>query len=330
MIEVWSLPGPKALVSAVLEDLLEGRQCLLHGAPPPGLRRAVEDALGAHQIRLRVVDDDPTLHPLGVLRREAAAGFAAASSIMPGVWWVDGVQVGRAAIWANEAAQIAELVRQHPPASRPLLAVPLWGDPGIRGLNVIVRRAEPLLRIDLEVAARYAAADAGETGLVGRLRLAVAVEMAMPHLPRTAALDALDHWMHAPRAALCDPRRFAEHAAAVGDVITMPAFALWGAQHSALLGEIERLRLEIVRAEARRWKIPYTEPASEGRLPKQINEPELLELKHLCAQLREAGHPPSFPLRRRLEALRELRNALSHLQPVVLAELNLLEEAAAS
>jgi hypothetical protein len=92
-----------------------------------------------------------------------------------------------------------------------------------------------------------------------------------------------------------------------------------------LLGEIERLRLQIVQAYRARWHIPYPAPEADGRPPKMIEAVEFLELRHLCAQLRDAGEPSWSPLRQRLQALRELRNSLSHLEHVALAEVGTLE-----
>ena len=193
-----------------------------------------------------------------------------------------------------------------------------------KGSNVVEHQAEPLGQIDLEVAARYAGATAGESGPLGRLRIEMAVEMASGRLPQTDALEMLDRWMAAPDAVLGDPRRFAEYATAVGIEVAHPVFELWRAQHAALLRDIERLRLQIVQAHSARWRMPHLAPEADGRPPKTVLVAEHLELKHLCAQLRQAGEPPRSQLRRSLEALRDLRNTLSHLEPASLAEIELL------
>jgi hypothetical protein len=177
----------------------------------------------------------------------------------------------------------------------------------------------------LEVAARYAATALGDVGPLARLRIELAVEMASGFLPRTKALEVLDHWMDAPLATLCDPARFAKHGKAAGVEISSPEFELWRAQHAVLLGEIERLRLQIVRAHRARWIIPYSAPEADGRPSKMIKAAECLELKHLCAQLRDAGEPRFSPLRQRVQALRELRNSLSHLEHAALADVGVLE-----
>lgn len=325
MIETWHLPGPAALVAKVVADLDDGRQCLLYGAPPSGFRRAVEDVLGLRQIQLRVIYDDPQLHPSGILRREAALGVAETDDLPAGTWWVDGVVEERAAAWTTEAERMAERARGAPPSRRPLLAIPLPAvAPRGKGLNVVEHQAEPLGQIDLEVAARYAGATAGESGPLGRLRIEMAVEMASGRLPQTDALEMLDRWMAAPDAVLGDPRRFAEYATAVGIEVAHPVFELWRAQHAALLRDIERLRLQIVQAHSARWRMPHLAPEADGRPPKTVLVAEHLELKHLCAQLRQAGEPPRSQLRRSLEALRDLRNTLSHLEPASLAEIELL------
>jgi hypothetical protein len=277
------------------------------------------------QIRLHVIHDDPSLSTEAVLRREAV-GSTTMNSLASGIWWVDGVAEARVAAWITEIQAMAERVRHDPPARRSLLAILVPQDVLFsNGLDVVAHRAEPLGRMDLEVAARYAATAAGEVGPLGRLRVELAVEMASAFLPRTKSLDILDHWMAAPKATLCDPGRFAEHGTAVGVEILSPEFELWRAQHAVLLGEIERLRLQIVRTYPARWKIPYLAPEADGRPPRMIEAAEFLELKHLCAQLRDAGEPFWSPLRQRLQALRELRNSLSHLEHVALAEVGALE-----
>jgi hypothetical protein len=174
------------------------------------------------------------------------------------------------------------------------------------------------------VAARYAAAAAECRGTFGCLRLELAVEMASARLPRADALDMLDHWMTAPDEALCRPDGFVAHARAAAVEPTLVEFQLWRVHHAVLLGEIERERLQIVRAIRARWRIPYDVPEAEGRPAKRVGEAELLELRHLCQQLRQAGEPLYSPLLQRLQMLRELRNALSHLEPASMAEVSAL------
>ena len=164
MIETWSLPTPAALVAKIVADLTDGRQCFLQGAPPPGLRRAIEDALIIRQIKLHVIYDDPDLDPDGVLRREVA-GPSVVKGLASGIWWIDGVVETRVAAWTTEIQAMAERVRHNPPARRSLLAILVPTDvPFSNGLDVVAHRAEPLGRMDLEVAARYAATALGEVG----------------------------------------------------------------------------------------------------------------------------------------------------------------------
>jgi hypothetical protein len=75
--------------------------------------------------------------------------------------------------------------------------------------------------------------------------------------------------------------------------------------------DVERLRL--IEQEQLLWQLPYTHPASEGRPEKIVELPEVLELSHLCRQLRWNGRRPGDPIRRRLDLLRDVRNSLSHM-----------------
>jgi hypothetical protein len=321
VIETWALPGPSALVATVVADLVDGHQCLLYGSPPPGFRRAVEDAVTERQIRLFVVYDEPVLDPRTLLLREAPERPSTHAALPAGVWWVEGATPERADAWAAEATALAEVARGEPAWRRPLLAVLLPTDSILaKGLDVVGHRVEPLGRLDLEVAARYEAAT-GRQGPLLALRISLAVEMASFLLPGPAALDLLSHWMAAPDAVYFDVGCLKTHAAAAGMEIALPELLLWRAQHATLLVEIDRLRLEIIRIEGARWRVPYRHPLTEGRLAKEVRVPECLELAHLCAQLRADGVPLWSPLRRYLESLRDARNSLSHLQPLGQAEL---------
>lgn len=155
--------------------------------------------------------------------------------------------------------------------------------------------------------------------------MTVAVEMVSDLLPSVAALDRLELWMAAPRLVFCDAQRFAAFARDSGTDLVCPEFELWRAQHGVLLAEIEQQRLALVRAHRERWPLPYSVEGADGRPPKVIHAPEMLELKHLCAALRQCGESRDSPLRRRLQALRDLRNALSHLEPASSADIALLE-----
>jgi hypothetical protein len=91
------------------------------------------------------------------------------------------------------------------------------------------------------------------------------------------------------------------------------------------LAEIERERLAIVRRNRGRWRVPYDVPEADGRPAKRVTAAELLELKYLCRQLRQAGEPLHSPLLERLEALRGMRNALSHIEHASFSDITALE-----
>ncbi|MBP0447327.1 hypothetical protein J8J14_21395 [Roseomonas sp. SSH11] len=312
-------------MARLVAELVDGRQCLPVGAAPPGFRRAVEDALAARQIRLRMIYDDPALDPWALLRREAELPRAE-DRLPTGVWWVDGVGAARAEAWSAVARALGEAMRHDAPHRRALLVVPLPTDsPLVTGLDLAWLQAEPLDRVDLEVAARYRVATAECQGVLARLRIELSVEMASARLPGTGALDTLEHWMAASDEALCDPVRFLSHARADGAEPASAEFDLWRIHHAVLLGEIERERLVIVRANRGRWRIPYDIPETEGRPAKRVRTAELLELKYLYQQLRQSGEPLQSPLLSRLQMLREMRNALSHLEPASFAEVSALQ-----
>lgn len=141
-----------------------------------------------------------------------------------------------------------------------------------------------------------------------------------------ASTDALGHWMAAPDGeALCDPVRFAPYAREIGAGPPLAEFELWRVHHAVLLSEIERERLEIVRENRGRWRAPYDVPEADGRPATRVRAAELLELKHPCRQLRQAGEPLHSPLLDRLEALRGMRNALSHLEYASSSDIAALE-----
>ena len=97
--------------------------------------------------------------------------------------------------------------------------------------------------------------------------------------------------------------------------------ALWRAQSAVLNIEIEEERLRIIDASYEQWLTPYTHLSSDGREDKCICDAVLLELAHLCRQTHMLGMARNHPLRNCLFVLRDARNALSHLEPLSLAEL---------
>lgn len=327
MIEAWSLPGPARLASHVVDTLEDGYQCVPVGSVPPGFRRAVEALLTARRGKLEgIIYDDPGLLPEALIRREASSSLDR-DALAAGIWWVEDVAAERIATWSEQARRLGERMRHLRPNERLQIVLPLPAGSAVAdslGVSVVVGNA--LGRIDLEVAARYLAAGAGADTLLTRLRIASAVEMALPLLPDPRALDALTHWMDAPKSTFCDPAALAAHARADGRELRLPEFELWRLQHAVLLAEIERHRIEIVQAHRNRWSLPYEVPAGESQPAKWVSDAEMLELRHLCGQLRQAGEPWSSPLARRLRMLRDLRNALSHLEPAALADFLLLSE----
>jgi hypothetical protein len=190
MIDRWLLPGPAALIATLVADLLDGRQLVLRAAPQPGLRRAVEDALMLRQQRLRLIYDGHDDPPSVVLRRAIADGLVPATTLVPGVYWVDTIEPTRAAAWVSQVSAMAHAAPNNNLWDRALIAVPLPDDTKApHGLGIVERTVQPLNRIDLKVAACYAIEAGSDSGVLGRIRAALAEELSAPLLPAFTALD---------------------------------------------------------------------------------------------------------------------------------------------
>jgi len=223
----------------------------------------------------------------------------------------------RGAVWADELSGIAEFGRNLDPWARPLIVLLLpEGTVMPRGLDIVEPATALLTRLDLEVAARYALADTTVFSVKHRIRAELAIQLAAIRLPNFGALEILEHWLGAPDDVIADPDRASSYAEAIG--LAMPkgrlALALWRAQFTVLMAEIDSERLRLIERESSFWQLPYIHPASEGRAEKAVEFREALELSHLCRQLRWNGRRPADPIRRRLELLRDVRNSLSHLE----------------
>jgi hypothetical protein len=62
----------------------------------------------------------------------------------------------------------------------------------------------------------------------------------------------------------------------------------------------------------------------EERRAKRVMVADMLELGHLCNQLRESGHRGRELVRAQVETLREARNTLAHIEPLLGAEARVL------
>ena len=81
-----------------------------------------------------------------------------------------------------------------------------------------------------------------------------------------------------------------------------------------------------MQANPRLWEVPCEVPATDSRPPKWVSDAEKLELRDLCRQLRQARGSNTPVLAKRLQMLRDLRNALSHLEPAAIADFQLLSD----
>ena len=327
MIDTWLLPGPAWLASRVVDTLANGHQCVPVGSFPSGFRRAVETALLSHRTHLAgIIYDDPGAPPGEVVRRQASTSLD--EGVAPtGIWWIEDVATERIAAWLDQIECLGEEMRHLRIADRLQLIFPLpSGSRPLDTLGVSSLVGNALGRADLEVAARYLTSGERTPGLLTRLRVEAAVEMTLPLLPDQSALDALSHWIDAPAITFGDPVAFARHARESGLELRLPDFELWRLQHAVLLAEVERHRIQIVQANPRLWEVPCEVPATDSRPPKWVSDAEKLELRDLCRQLRQARGSNTPVLAKRLQMLRDLRNALSHLEPAAIADFQLLSD----
>ena len=327
MIDRWLLPNPARLVARLAEALLDGHQLVLcsAGPLPGGFRRAVEEMLRSCHVCVCLILDETGVPPLSLLRRAMSDGLAMVQDIPPGIYWIDGVVATRAEAWAEAAAALAEAERNRAPLDRAQLVLPLpQGTKMPRAVGLETHSVQVLRRVDLEVAARYRLAAGDGDSPLWRVRVALAIELAVLGLPNFAAIEILERWLKGPDPALSDVGRLAAHAAANG--LQLPAsgrlaVALCRAQQSALLGAIEDERLRIVETAPAWCRVPHTQAARDGRPEKCVRDVHLLEITHLYEMARSAGLRRSDPVRARLELLRDVRNALSHLDLLSATEL---------
>ena len=335
MIDRWALPGPAAFVGDLVNHLVEGRQiCLSQKLQPTGLRRALEDVLASRQRQMRLVFDDSGHSPHDLLLRAVSDGITLLEKLRAGIYWVDGINDDRGAVWADEFSRIAEFGRNLDPWARPLIVLLLpEGAVMPRGLDIVEPATALLTRLDLEVAARYALADMALFSVKHRIRAELAIQLAAIRLPNFGALESLEHWLGAPDDVIADPDRASSYAEAIelGVPKARLALALWRAQFTVLMAEIDSERMRLIDRKSSLWQLPYTHPASESQGEKVVEFREALELSHLCRQLRWNGRRPGDPIRRRLELLRDVRNSLSHLEFLNQTEIEgLIEESVAS
>jgi hypothetical protein len=148
--------------------------------------------------------------------------------------------------------------------------------------------------------------------------------MAATLLPSFSALDALGHWLDVSEETITDWSELNAHAVAGGFAPHAPGrlmLAVWRAQHATIMADIDVERMQIIDTHNGLWRLPYSHPENEGRREKLVEHRDLLELPHLCRQASLRGVARGNPMRQRLHALRDVRNALSHIDPLRVAEL---------
>lgn len=333
MIGRWALPGPARALADIAASVAAGEHVVLRGTADFEFRLALEPLLTHNQRHLRPVQDEPLFSPAAVLWRNHCSWHAPeapdppitelVSALGRDTWWVESIDDARAAVWSDFLTRLAETVRNFPPRGRPTLV--LWLPetvPSLQGLTIVDQVPPALTRADLDVAARYATADAEDT-LAQSVRVALAVEIAALHLPNQSALEVLQFWLDAPDTVLTDPAALENHAG--GPILGQDAsLLLWRAQIGPVTRAIDQARCDILRIHASCWRTPYTRSPSHS-FPATIVAPAQLEISDLIEQL--GISPPSLAsLLVRLKDLRHARNRLSHLSPVTGATFHILAQ----
>lgn len=142
---IWSLPGPAAYVASVGAAVRAGSSAVLRlaGKVPPGLDRAIRDALDGSRgwTTVRAEPDRPALEVLAerfaaeLLPMGASVhGLCSAEDFQGRVVWVDDLTAEDWPQWHTFLAAYAHASRDLPPPRRTLLVVPVCsghrdGDP---------------------------------------------------------------------------------------------------------------------------------------------------------------------------------------------------------
>ena len=351
----WNLPGPAAFVQGIVEAWHRGQHtvvCLPLGVYP-GLRKASREAL-EDQRRLHwsghISAEDVGRSPRDYLQHElapntvhgAAGDLLAGSLAKGGVLWVDGINHSSWPAWRRFMVELEAASRGLEPAERTIVAV------AIEGLAV---NEHPPSDVCLEVACWSGVVDSVDalifaSGLCRDSRrtdddrflrsLTVAnlalwdgqaaemlaglrnEELLSPQGPLREYAESVG-WAHAaPTERWEDGSCHSWHGRPVPHTAWLAQAGRlrelqrrhWKGQAQALLPFVEEERALIIERTRRHLVVPYT--PSDGNT---IHDCEQLEIGHLYSQIGQRFSVDAN-IRRKIRVLRDIRNALAHLEPV--------------
>jgi hypothetical protein len=232
--------------------------------------------------------------------------------LLEGLFWVTNVEAHRAADWQREIERIAEGQRDRPLRERLQIVLPLPIAPDDRSAPGHEAMRDPILslsRLDLEVMARYRLAQRADPPVLLSIIAEIAIALTLPmsnELSSEAVLDLLNNWLGMPLDCIGDAGRLAAFAASrqlpVGDPVTLH-LAIWRAQQSVLIAEIDARRLALI-AESGNWCFtPYTHEMPGTKWTEFVDERRLLQVGHLVRQAQLAQLRGSDPALGRLDQL---------------------------
>jgi hypothetical protein len=349
----WQLPGPSRYLDRVERDVCGGCNVLLplpRGAVAD-LAEAVADRVHRHALlswrTLRLSDADAAAPPARLLQEHFAppdgpappadARRLARSPDFAGlVVWVEGMTAAAWPAWQKFLLEYEGACRL--PGEHGLLCVPLVGDAAAAEpageLRLTVRPWRGQVdRLDMALFLAHLLHETRLPALHRRLAVAVGVELAGTDQELARALAAEGtRWFVEPRPALeraarargweaatplewrdglCDDFEGAAyvHSAALAARGDWPEAArrVWLGQVGVLFGFLEQQRARLIE-ELRPWLKPMTSSYGQRR------EVRDLEFGHLHFQVNGTRAPREARLR--VERLKDMRDALAHLEPV--------------
>lgn len=350
-INVWSLPGPRAFVEAVVRDLQEGTNVVvaMPDGVPAGVPAALRGALGdAWDWRALSASSDGSPAEQIVRRFVPAGGrgypTARLVADLPGmagrILWVDGVGRRDWGLWCDFLSDFAHAAQARQPYARLRLAVASQGlsegllpgaDVGLHvhlwqgavsGLDMLLYcalinrdRPPPEPELISAVVARLALWDIAVADALSALPAREVLEPE-PHLRALAAGRGWERgqsprWETGTRQ-IVDGRWY-DHSLLLAADGGEGAIRerIWAAQAGVLLPLIEQRRQELARRSQHLLRLPWE------TLGGVVTDPLDLEVNDLYRNLRHRAGPATQAC---LDRLRRVRNALAHCESVTVED----------